>query len=258
MQNSAVKSLPILLFASLLSYETAIYAGEIDKLEAQAIQQKEQADEATRKANAAAAQKDEAARKAKAAEKAVQDVKAEADHRNKTEASRIAGLQRKCEKNGGDWKRGKCVMPPLPKPQSAPTVVEQPATASNSISFLVSERINSKMKCIQERGEWEDGMDQSTIGRCTKIRNSITSPSNEASNPTLRVKSAEQLSSTIMCGNAARNYPANDMSYGADAVFCDMGVAIPSVPNFPDTGTTISWICREQDENDVTCYARRF
>ena len=132
MQNSAVKTLKtlssLLLFAGLLSSGVGLHAEDIDKLEEQLAQQKEQAiqkekdhkAEETRKANALAQKEKE--RKAEETRKA-NAIAAQKEKDSKAEAARIARLQTKCEKDGGDWKKGKCVMPPPAKSKPTPEPV---------------------------------------------------------------------------------------------------------------------------------------
>ncbi len=97
-----------------------------EKLKAQVQQEKQEKQEQDaaaekRKADAIAAKKEKDRKVAN--EKAAQ-----------AEADRVAAAQQKCDKKGGDWKKGKCVMPPPPKkpePEQkpepvAPAMVESP------------------------------------------------------------------------------------------------------------------------------------
>ncbi|QQZ30679.1 formylglycine-generating enzyme family protein [Thiothrix subterranea] len=116
------------LFATLiLSVGVVCAETDLDKLaveDVEKIKQEKAAEEKRQYDERVKREAKEAADKAKAAAA-------------KAEAARVAELQQKCEKKGGDWKKGKCVMPqpkpPAPKPIPAPApepvaVVEPPAS----------------------------------------------------------------------------------------------------------------------------------
>lgn len=141
--NSLTLLFGLVLFTSV---PFVLYAEETDSINQIAIEAQKAMDEAAAKAKkeAAAAKKAEETRQANAAE-----------------AARIAELQRKCEKKGGDWKRGKCVMPPPPEPKPQPVVVVEPTPAASS-GVIAPQMVNIPagtftMGCVAGRDDVVDG-----------------------------------------------------------------------------------------------------
>jgi formylglycine-generating enzyme required for sulfatase activity len=104
------RHLPLLCLTLLLGYGMQAHPKTVEEREAETIAQ-------------AKADADKAA------------IKKKAEATRKANAARFAELQQKCEKKGGDWKKGKCVMPPpppapapkKPDPTPKPVIVEEPA-----------------------------------------------------------------------------------------------------------------------------------
>jgi formylglycine-generating enzyme required for sulfatase activity len=131
---------PLLSLVLFTAVPFVLYAEETDSINQIAIEAQKAMDEAAAKAKkeAAAAKKAEETRQANAAE-----------------VARIAELQRKCEKKGGDWKRGKCVMPSPPAPKPVP-VVEPAAAASSGV--IAPQMVNIPagtftMGCVEGRDD---------------------------------------------------------------------------------------------------------
>ena len=124
MKNTTIFLKYIALFGMSLSivlaYGTSVYADDIGDEAAQAAIAKKTATDAAE----AKREKDKAAAEVAAAKRKAEEA----------EAARIAKLQNKCEKNGGDWKKGKCVMPPppAPKPEPKPVPASEPVVVAES------------------------------------------------------------------------------------------------------------------------------
>jgi prepilin-type N-terminal cleavage/methylation domain-containing protein len=59
------------------------------------------------------------------------------------------------------------------------------------------------------------------------------------------------------CGTANKTYSFTDTSYGSDT-FCSAGIAVPTTPAFPSSGSTTNWSCNGQNGGSNTnCSASR-
>lgn len=136
----------------LLVMQSALQADE--KLDA--IIQKATADKTAQEAAAAKAEAERKAKDAEAKRKAEADRKAE--ETRKANAA-ITKAKQDCANKGGNWQKGKCVMPPPPpppKPKPAPTVTSTTETATPEITSTVVDM--QQQRCKTDGGNWQNGI----------------------------------------------------------------------------------------------------